>query len=231
MTAATQGLAGARHPQQEFKSGHRVGPVGIAVMLGLHVIVGYLLVSGLGKQIVEVVKKPLDATIIDEVKLPPPPPPLPPKPVVQQAVVKVDVAPPPAYVPPPETVRPNDAPSPIAAVQSVDTAPPPAAVPPVPVPVAAPAAVASAKAPSSEIGVVCPTQVKPVPPQKALDDGITGTVKAEVRIRAGKVVDVRILSGPKPFYAAVRTAVLKYECIATGAEEVTARQEFEFKLE
>ncbi len=228
MTAVAQGLAGARQRQPEFKSGHKVGPVGIAVMVGFHVVVGFLLVSGLGKQIVEVVKKPLDATIIDEVKLPPPPPPLPPKPVVQQAVVKLDVEPPPAYVPPPETVRPTDAPSPIAAVQSVDTAPPPAAA----APAQAQQAVAPAsKAPSSEIGVVCPTQVKPVPPQKAMDDGISGTVKAEVRIRGGRVVDVRILSGPKAYYAAVRTAVLMYECTATGAEEVTARQEFEFKPE
>lgn len=58
-----------------------------------------------------------------------------------------------------------------------------------------------------------------------------GTGKAKMRIRGGRVVDVRILSGPKAFYSVVRAAVLKYECIASGAAEVSARHTFEFKLE
>ena len=53
--------------------------VGITVVILLHVLVIYALISGLARKAVEVIKKPLTATIIEEVKLPPPPPPPPPK--------------------------------------------------------------------------------------------------------------------------------------------------------
>ena len=52
-----------------------------------------------------------------------------------------------------------------------------------------------------------------------------------MRIRGGRVVDVRILSGPKAFYPAFLAAVLKYECIAGRAADVSTRHTFEFKLE
>jgi protein TonB len=48
---------------------------GLVVVVGLHVVLGYALVSGLARDIVKVIKKPLDAAVIQEVKLPPPPPP------------------------------------------------------------------------------------------------------------------------------------------------------------
>lgn len=52
-----------------------------------------------------------------------------------------------------------------------------------------------------------------------------------MRIRGGRVVDVRILSGPKALYPAFLAALPKYECIASGAAEVSTRHTFEFKLE
>ncbi|MCE4058728.1 hypothetical protein LXM60_00705 [Pandoraea sputorum] len=67
-------------------------------------------------------------------------------------------------------------------------------------------------------------------PGKALDDGIGGTVRAEVRIRGGKVVDVN-LSGPRIFYASVKTALAQYQCATSGDEEVVATQDFTFKVQ
>jgi len=79
------------------------------------------------------------------------------------------------------------------------------------------------------IGVVCPKQVKPEIPRKALQDGISGVVRAEARIVDGVVKEVRVLSGPRVYHASVRAAMLQYQCQSSG--EVTALQEFEFKVE
>ena len=68
---------------------------GLVAVLAFHAVLGYALVNGLARKIVEVVKAPLETKIIEEVKPPPqdnPPPPPPPK----------LAAPPPPYIPPPE---------------------------------------------------------------------------------------------------------------------------------
>ena len=52
--------------------------IGIVFVVAVHVLVVYALVSGLARKAVEVIKKPLSATIIEEIKAPPPPPPPPP---------------------------------------------------------------------------------------------------------------------------------------------------------
>ena len=78
--------------------------------------------------------------------------------------------------------------------------------------------------------LACPKQVRPEVPTKAIDEGIEGTVKAEARIRGGKVVEVRIVSGPRVFHAAVRNAMLAYQCSSNEAE-ILATQDFTFKLD
>lgn len=68
---------------------------GLAVVVVFHALMGYALVNGLARKIVEVVTQPLETKIIEEVKPPPqekPPPPPPPR----------LAAPPPPYIPPPE---------------------------------------------------------------------------------------------------------------------------------
>jgi len=68
---------------------------GLAAVVVFHAVLGYALVNGLARKIVEVVTQPLETKIIEEVKPPPPdkpPPPPPPK----------LAAPPPPYIPPPE---------------------------------------------------------------------------------------------------------------------------------
>jgi len=95
--------------------------IGIAFVLLLHLALVYALVTGLGRQLVELVQAPLMAKLIDEPKpplenLPPPPP--------------VLAAPPPPYIPPPEiTIRTPPSP---AAITAVAHEKPPALVAPAP---------------------------------------------------------------------------------------------------
>ncbi len=222
MSAVLQS-AGPGRASRDFKPRSRFGTVGIAVMVGLHVVLGYALLSGLARKAIVVVKKPVDATLIQEVKLPPPPPP--PKPIVKQEV-QVQAPPPPAYVPPPEVTPPpalEPAPT-ITAVQSGEPVAPPPAAPPTPAP-------APYKPVSNDIAAACPKQAKPELPQRAIDEGISGVVKAEARIKNGRVVEVRIVSGPRVFHAAVRAAMSRYECQTSGDAEVVATQSFTFTVE
>ena len=58
--------------QQRDPTKHAIG-VGFVILM--HVLLVYALLTGLGRAIVDVVKKPLSATIIEQIKPPPPPPP------------------------------------------------------------------------------------------------------------------------------------------------------------
>ena len=53
--------------------------IGITFVVLLHLLIIYAMVTGLARKAVEVIKKPLSATIIEEIKAPPPPPPPPKK--------------------------------------------------------------------------------------------------------------------------------------------------------
>src|SRR5438445_6682220 len=79
--------------EHERAPGKKLSGFGIVILL--HVLVVYALVTGLARKVVEVIKQPLETKIIEEVKPPPPPevaPPPPPK----------MAAPPPPFIPPPE---------------------------------------------------------------------------------------------------------------------------------
>lgn len=86
--------------------------LGLAFVALFHVAVIYLLVSGLGKSIVEVVSGPIETKVIEEVssepEAPPPPPP--------------EFTPPPAFVPPPElNIAVEAAPQQTTAITQVQT--------------------------------------------------------------------------------------------------------------
>src|SRR5580765_8301181 len=86
--------------------------IGIAFVVLMHVLLIWALLAGLGKAIIEVVKKPLSATIIEQIKPPPP-----------KIIEAPKVAPPPeTYVPPPDIPAPvvNTAP----AITATTAAPP-----------------------------------------------------------------------------------------------------------
>lgn len=196
---------------------------GLIVVVGLHVILGYALVSGLAREVVKVIKKPLEAAVIQEVTLPPPPPP--PKVVKVEPTVKPNTPPPPAYVPPPDVAPPVTAPV-IAAATPTPPAEPPVIAPPAPP--APPAPVAAPKPVRAEMAASCPTQVRPEVPRGA--EGVTGVVKAQAVIRGGSVREVTILSGPKILHSAVRNAMLQYKCVASDGE-IVATQQFVFEAE
>ena len=107
--------------------------VGFAVVLALHLVLGWALVNGLAQRLVEVIKSPLETKIIEEVKPPPPPPPenLPPPPKF--------APPPPSFVPPPE-VNVNAPQNPAPTITTTTVAPPPAPFVPTPAPAPAPPA-------------------------------------------------------------------------------------------
>jgi protein TonB len=202
---------------------------GLIVVIALHVILGYALVSGMVRQGLNFIKKPLEAVVIQEVIIPPPPPPPPPPPKKIEKpleVPKVD-APPPPFVPPPDVAPQVTSNAPV--IQSTQVAPTAPAViaPPPPPPPPAPVATGPKR---TSIGLACPTQVPPEMPRKALQEGIEGVVKAQIHIKGNQIIDVIILSGPRVFHTAVKEAMMQYTCVTDGAE-VIAIQEFNFKVE
>jgi protein TonB len=107
-----------------------------AAVIALHFGLIYALMNGLGHQVIEVLRQPLQADLLKEIKPPPPPPP---PPEIKRPPPK-PAPPPPAYVPPPQVrvqpAQPSE--TAIAAVTTTKTPEPPpvaAAVEPVRPPV------------------------------------------------------------------------------------------------
>ena len=73
-------------------SGKRL--TGLVVVVVFHVVLGYALVEGLARRIVEVVRAPLETKIVEEVKPAPPEKPPPPTPKLSTPLLP--------YIPPPE---------------------------------------------------------------------------------------------------------------------------------
>jgi periplasmic protein TonB len=203
------------HRRQFHSADPKRRMIGWIVVVLVHVIVLWALITGTARKGLEIIKKPLEAAVIEEVIIPPPPPP-PPK-IIKAPKVE---APPPPFVPPPEVTPP------VSTAPSIVSAP----TPPVSPPVIAPPAPPAAPVGRAEIGVVCPNQVKPEMPIKAVRDHIEGVVRAQAVIKDGAVISVQILSGPAVFRAPVTTAMMQYKCISSGGE-VTAVQEFNFRVE
>ncbi|ABD70882.1 conserved hypothetical protein [Rhodoferax ferrireducens T118] len=204
----------------------------VLIVIVLHVLLAYVLVSGLARQGLSAINKPLEAVVIQEVIIPPspstpPPPPMPaPKETRKPQEVLKREAPPPPSMPPPDAAPEASSTAPVvASVASAPTAPAAvSALPPAPSPVGPPGPK------RTSIGLACPTQVPPEMPRKALQEGIEGVVKAQIHVKDGTILDVTILSGPRVFHAAVKAAMLQYRCVTDGGE-VTATQEFTFRLE
>lgn len=212
-----------RRPYPGNNPGRRT--VGWVVVVLLHALIVWALVTGTARKALEIVKKPMEAAVIQEVIIPPPPPPPPPPPKeIVKPQPKVE-APPPPFIPPPEVTPPATTAPAIVSVPTPPVAPPVIAPPP---PVEAPPA--PPRPARTEISVACPTQVPPEMPRAAVREGTTGVVRAQALIRDGAVREVTILSGPRVFHSAVRSAMLQYKCVS-DASEIVATQEFVFKLE
>jgi protein TonB len=152
----------------------------IAAVVVLHIIIGYALITGLARKVVEVMKAPIETKIIEEIKKPPPdvPPPPPPK----------LAAPPPPFIPPPEINIQIPQVTPPPTITTVTTTPPPPGPPPVFQPqVVAPPQPAIRK---EYKATSCP---KPTFPRQAIQQGITGKLVAWVHVApAGTVNNVEI---------------------------------------
>lgn len=223
--------------------------VGAGVVLGLHVLVGWALVSGLARKAIEAVRQPIEVAILDEVKAPPPPPPPPPPPEPPKVVKLKDapIPPPPAapktYVPPPEVTPAPTPPAP--AVQAVQAEPPPKQVeirpPPPPAPPAPPAPPSPpappappAPAPRAEVGLACPgyADILRNTLEGAFDRyGIAGVVRVRMLVRGSQVVEVTPLSGPREYHRLVTQAARRFRCQASGADEVQVTFEVSFREE
>jgi protein TonB len=193
---------------------------GFGTVLLLHLVLGYALVNGLARKVVEVLKAPLDVTIIEEKISQPPPPPktLPPPPK--------SVLPPPAYVPPPEVQVAAPAQPVLAATTQTPQPPAPPAAPPAPP--AAPAIVA--------VGVVCPNHAEvrsrvAYPPQ-AQRLGLSGEVLVELTVGPkGELADVTVArSSNSLFNSTAINAVNQLHCVGQG-RNVRVRVPFVFKLD
>ena len=162
---------------------------GIAIVIVLHLIVAYGLVTGLGKRMVAKMMEPVETKIIEEVKPPPPPdvPPPPPPPEMK--------APPPPFIPPVE-VQVQTPPPPQNVIANTTTAKPatteinrtPPAQP------APPAPAAPAKGPSRTEAVAdFNTCAKPEYPKSSLRNEETGVSTISFLIGVdGRVMDSKM---------------------------------------
>ena len=210
--------------------------LGLGVVVLLHVLVIYALVTGLARKVIDVVRVPVETRLIEEVIAPPPPPPSPPPAAVVAPPKRLQ--PPPVVVPPPEVVvaaPPQPAPT-------ITAAPPaPASVDLAPAPLAA--AIESA-APASGVGrpqllaagIACSSTPPPVAPNVSSE--IKGSLFVIGTLKAGRVVQVDIdrntLKGIpdrrtlRAFINAIEVAMKEgYVCTGDG---VQIRQEFFFDI-
>jgi protein TonB len=154
---------------------------GITLVIIFHIFLGWALLTGLGKKVIEVIKAPIETKIIEEVKPPPPdvpPPPPPPK----------LAAPPPPFIPPPEIQIQAPPPPPQQVITTTTNVPPPPQAftpsPPAPPVQAQPAVRREYKA---------AYRVDPTFPPQAIRQGINGKVVAWVHVAPnGSVTQVEI---------------------------------------
>ncbi|MDR2678719.1 MAG: energy transducer TonB [Zoogloeaceae bacterium] len=195
---------------------------GIALVAILHLVLGYALVNGLGRKILEVAQSPLMVNLLEEVKPPeplPPPPPLPPSRVIRNS----PATPAPVYRPPVETQV--EAPPPLVTVTEI---------PPEPVPFVPPVPEAPPAPPTVNVGIACPNHLSvpvEIPPQ-AERMGLSGKVVVEFTVTtSGAIRDVRIAqSSHSLFNRAATAAIAQYRCIGQG-QEARVRVPFLFQVE
>jgi protein TonB len=202
--------------------------IGIGFVILFHVLIVYALVTGLARKAVEVIKKPLTATIVEEIKAPPPPPP-PPKRI---EIPKIPPPPQQPYVPPPDIPVPTITSEPvISAVTPTPPPEPPVIAPPV---VAPPVAAPPPPKPAVRRGIVPISRVQPEYPREAERKGYaTGRVVARLFIdEKGNVTEVKIVEAnpPRYFDRAVINALSQWKFQADG-EKYIGEIEVEFKLE
>ena len=195
--------------------------VGIGIVIVLHILLGWALLNGLARSVIEVIKGPIETKIIEEAKPPPPPPEnLPPPPKF--------APPPPSFVPPPEVIV-NAPPVPAPTITTTTVAPPPAPVVIAPVaPTPAPPAPARVAA-RPAIGNVAACAPGPDDyPAVAQKEEATGTTRVRFTVdAAGKLAGAEVVKsagGSRAHKALDRVAVSKLsECKFTPGQDENGR--------
>ncbi|HTJ07447.1 MAG TPA: energy transducer TonB [Caldimonas sp.] len=218
----------------------RANPVrrltGLALVLLLHVAIIYALVTGLAKDVIDVIRRPIETKVIEEQKPKPPPPP-------QLAIPPPEfAAPPPPFIPPPEIkIAQPPPPAPIVAVThtpppapvAITPAPPP---PPAPVAVAAPPPPTPAPAPVTA-SVACSNYRTAMGdaafPREALRHGLEhGNALIQFTLTAdGHVAHVEAVHASDPVFAHASEAIVAtFQCRGQG-RDVVVRVPFDYRVE
>ena len=182
--------------------------LGMGLVLAFHLVLLYALLNGLGTKIVQIIQKPMETKIVEEVKPPPPPPDTPPPPPPKL------LAPPPPFIPPPEVqVQQQPQQNTISAVSNVKPDNPVFAK----TQQTAPSEPAKATGPVTVPGVIDfnVAGCKPEYPRASLRNEETGTVVLSVLIGAdGAVSEVKIdkSSGFRGLDNAVRAQLMSGSC-------------------
>jgi protein TonB len=174
-----------------------------------------------------VIKKPIEAKIVEEIKAPPPPPP-PPK-QVQQQPQRIEAVQQP-YVPPPDIpVTATQTGPTISAVTSEAPTQPYVIAPPAPTVVAPP----PPPKPAVRRGIARLSGDDPSYPREAIKAGVAkGHVVVRLQIdEKGNVIDVNFVKSdpPRVFDRAVSAVVKEWKFHAEG-EKYVAEVEFNFTL-
>lgn len=206
--------------------------VGFGLVVLLHLGVVYALLNGLGKTIVDVVRAPIETTLIEDIKPPPPPPP--PEPPPPKAVLTPKrIVVPPVFIPPPEVVV-TAPPPPLPTITETVVTPPPAPVDIEPTP--PPTAPAPQPVGPVAASIACSRTPPPLAPNVANE--VKGSLFVVGTLKAGRVVQVDIerntLKGVtdrrtlRAFVSAIEVAMKDgYVCVGDG---VQIRQEFFFDI-
>src|SRR5450830_92415 len=172
--------------------------LGMGLVLAFHLVLLYALLNGLGTKIVQIIQKPMETKIVEEVKPPPPPPDTPPPPFIPPPEVQVQQQPQQNTINAVSNVKPEN---PVFA-KTQQTAPPEPA---------------KATGPVTVPGVIDfnVAGCKPEYPRASLRNEETGTVVLSVLIGAdGAVSDVKIdkSSGFRGLDNAVRAQLMSGSC-------------------
>jgi protein TonB len=193
--------------------------LGILFVILFHLALLWVIHSGLAKKFVKIIKGPVEAQLIEDVKpdIPPPPPPPPPK----------SLPPPPDYVPPPDIV--NTSVSSANSITGVSSTPAP-----VPVQAVAPAPVVIV-APVINVAANCQ---KPSYPSASVRNEEEGTVQLKFLIGVdGKVIETKVekTSGFSRLDEAAIRALSKCDfkpgTVNGKPEQSWARVDYKWKLE
>jgi protein TonB len=199
--------------------------IGIAFVILVHGLVIWALLTGMGSRIIEVIKKPIEATIVKPVELPPPPPP-PPRKIIEAPKIKAVEQP---YVPPPDVPVPVQSNAPT--ITSTPTPPPKEYVIEAPPVVVAPPP--PPPKPAIRRGIQRIGGDNPDYPKEAARAGInSGRVVARLHIdENGNVTQVEIVSSepPRVFDKAVRNTLSDWKFRPEG-EKYIGEVEINFVL-